>query len=105
MNKSPQPIVSSPLFAIAGILVAGFSLLAVGCSQKSSSQNPDKLQREVKQGELLGKIISPYTFEELERLEAPCDGWLKWVSRPYPVRPGEWALGIADADGAEWIKP
>ena len=68
-------------------------------------ENPDKLQREVKQGELLGKIISPYTFEELERLEAPCDGWLKWVSRPYPVRPGEWAFGIADADGAEWIKP
>ena len=68
-------------------------------------REPDQLLRKVKQNELLGRIISPYTFEELERLKAPCDGWLVYKARSYPVRPGHWAFGVADADGAEWITP
>ena len=68
-------------------------------------RDPDELGREVKKGELLGRIISPYTFEELERLEAPCDGWLRYMGRSYPIRPGDWAFGIAAAEGAEWVTP
>jgi predicted deacylase len=68
-------------------------------------REPDQLLREVKREEVLGRIISPYTFEELERLEAPCDGCLVYLARSYPVRPGHWAFGLADADGAEWITP
>ena len=68
-------------------------------------REPDQLHRAVKQGELLARIVSPHTFEELERLEAPCDGWLKWISRTYPVRPGGCGFGLAAADSAEWITP
>jgi predicted deacylase len=64
---------------------------------------PDELMREVKAGELLGRVISPYTLEEVERLEAPCDGWLLYFCRTYPVRPGNWAFGVIDAEGAEWV--
>ena len=66
---------------------------------------PEQFLREVKRGELLGRIISPYTFEELERLEAPCDGWIVYFGRSYPVRPGNWSFGLAVAEGAEWITP
>lgn len=66
---------------------------------------PDQLLRPVKRGELLGRVVSPYTFEEMERLESPCDGWLVYLARCYPVRPGMWGFGVADAEGAEWITP
>ncbi len=39
-------------------------------------REPDTLLRAVQRGELLGRIISPYRFEELEQLVAPCDGYL-----------------------------
>jgi predicted deacylase len=68
-------------------------------------REPEELGREVKKGELLGRIISPYTFEELERLESPCRGWLRYMARSYPIRPGDWAFGVACAEGAEWITP
>jgi predicted deacylase len=68
-------------------------------------RDPDELGREVEKGELLGRIISPYTFEELERLEAPCDGWLAYFARSYPIRPGDWAFGVACTEGAEWVTP
>lgn len=66
-------------------------------------REPDQLLREVRQGELLGRVISPYTLEELEQLTAPVDGWLVYMARTYAVRPGNWGFGIAVADGAEWI--
>lgn len=67
---------------------------------------PDEMNREVKKGELLGKVISPYTFEELQRLEAPSDGLLTLIARTYPVRPGDWAFGIADTldPDSNWIE-
>jgi uncharacterized protein len=68
-------------------------------------RDPDEHLREVKQGELLGRVVSPYTFEELERLEAPCDGWLYYLARSYTIRPGHWAFGVISADGAEWVTP
>lgn len=64
----------------------------------------DQLLREVKKGELLARVISPYTFEELERLEAPYDGWLVYMARSYPVRAGAWGFGVAATEGAEWIE-
>ena len=62
--------------------------------------------REVKKGELLARIISPYTFEELQRLEAPSDGLLTLMARTYPVRPGDWAFGVADTSHPEsnWVE-
>jgi uncharacterized protein len=66
----------------------------------------DQLGREVKKGELLGFVISPYTFEVLQRLEAPSDGLLTIASRTCPVRPGEWAFAIADLRDpeGEWVE-
>ena len=49
---------------------------------------------------------SPYTFEELQRLEAPSDGLLTLMARTYPVRPGDWAFGVADTSHPEsnWVE-
>jgi predicted deacylase len=57
----------------------------------------DTLGREVEEGEVLGRVVSPYTFEEREVLRAPCDGYLMYIARWAPVRPGEWAFGVIDA--------
>jgi predicted deacylase len=59
---------------------------------------PERLLSDVVKGELLGTIVSPYTFEEIERLEAPGRGVLLYCSRPYPVRPGGWAFGVIDLE-------
>jgi predicted deacylase len=50
--------------------------------------------REVAEGEVLAKVVSPYNSEVLETLQAPCDGYLMYYPRWYPVRPGDWAYGI-----------
>jgi uncharacterized protein len=57
-------------------------------------QDEEQLGREVADGELLARVVSPYTFEVLEELRAPFDGYLAWVPRWYPVRPGDWAFGV-----------
>lgn len=62
----------------------------------------DRLMSEVREGDLLGRVISPHTFEELERLTAPVDGRLYLISRPYPVNPGDWAFGVVDSAYATW---
>lgn len=69
-------------------------------------REPEEMGREVKKGELLARVISPYTFEELQRLEAPSDGLLTLIARTYPVRPGDWAFGIADLSDPDstWIE-
>ncbi len=61
---------------------------------------PQMLLKEVQKGQLLGRVISPYTFEELERLEAPGRGILFYTARAYPVRPGDWAFGVVDLEDA-----
>jgi uncharacterized protein len=70
-------------------------------------REPDELGRVVAKGERLARVVSPYTYETLEELIAPCDGPLTLVARSYPVRPGDWAFGIADANdlATEWITP
>jgi uncharacterized protein len=69
------------------------------------TNDPETLMREVSQGEVLGRIVSPYTFETLEELVAPCDGWLVFMARSYPIRPGHWAFGVAVGEESEWITP
>jgi predicted deacylase len=53
---------------------------------------PTALTKPVEQGTVLGRVVSPYTFEELEVLRAPVNGRLFMAARPYPVRPGDWAF-------------
>jgi uncharacterized protein len=66
---------------------------------------PEQMMREVTAGEVLGRIVSPYTHQVLEELTSPCDGWLVFLARSYPIRPGHWAFGVADASESEWITP
>lgn len=64
---------------------------------------PDRLLGEVSSGELLGKVVSPMSLEVLEELRAPGRGLLYCVGRSYPVRPGEWAFGVADLETARVV--
>lgn len=70
-----------------------------------SRHGADALGREVARGDLLGEVVSPYTFEVIEELRAPARGLLFYVARDYPVHPGDWAYGIADveAEGVRWV--
>jgi hypothetical protein len=69
------------------------------------AREPDEIGRAVKKGEVLARVVSPYTFEELEQLASPCDGVLACVARSYPVRPGDWAYMVADttAPDSRWV--
>jgi predicted deacylase len=61
--------------------------------------------RELQAGELLGRVISPFTFEVLEELTVPTDGYLAYWARMYPLRPGDWAYGVIPVDhpGTHWV--
>jgi predicted deacylase len=67
---------------------------------------PDRLMTEVSKGDLLGLVISPYSFEVIEELISPCNGAVIMNARAYPVRPGDWAFGIADMDDGvgAWVE-
>lgn len=70
-----------------------------------SFKGPDAITKPVKRGDLLGEVYSPYTFEVIEQLRAPADGLLFYVSRDYPVHPGDWAFGVANTEdpGVRWV--
>lgn len=57
---------------------------------------PAQRNKSVREGELLGRVVSPYTYEDLEELRAPGDGYILYNCRSYPVRPGYWAFGVID---------
>jgi predicted deacylase len=58
----------------------------------------------VKAGEVLGTVFDPYTFEDLETLQAPVDGILYIARRSGPVRTGGHAYSIADLQQSRWIE-
>jgi hypothetical protein len=65
----------------------------------------DSLMREVEEDELLGEVVSPYSFEVLEELRSPGKGILFMSARMYPVRPGDWAFAVIDTEdeNTKWI--
>ena len=67
--------------------------------------SPADMGKEVSEGELLGRIVSPYSFDVLEELTAPGDGVIFYLARSYPVRPGDWAFGVVDLNdsGTNWV--
>lgn len=69
-------------------------------------REPEEFGREVRRGELLATVVSPYTFETLEELRAPFDGYIAYYARWYPVQPGDWAFGIIPKDhpGTVWVE-
>jgi predicted deacylase len=92
----PKKVLEFPTILRIAISVAGYFEPAV---------DPEPLYREVKKGQVVGRVISPYTFEVLETLVSPVDGLVYLMSRGNMVHPGEWgfaALDLHDPD-AEWI--
>jgi uncharacterized protein len=66
----------------------------------------DTFGREISEGDLLGRVTSPFTFETIEELRAPMDGYLGYWSRNYPLHPGDWAFSVVPRDhpGTRWIE-
>jgi predicted deacylase len=62
----------------------------------------DRQFTEVQEGELLGTVTSPTTFEVIEELRSPGRGTIFYACRSYMVRPGAWAFGVADGERSEW---
>ena len=67
--------------------------------------DPEPLYREVKQGQVVGRVISPHTFKVLETLVSPVDGLVFLLSRANMVHPGEWGFAALDVHdpGNQWI--
>ena len=64
----------------------------------------DRLADTMKKGEILGRTLSPYTFEELEKLEAPFDSVCMMIRAAGPIHPGDDAYEFADLEKLTWLK-
>jgi uncharacterized protein len=64
---------------------------------------PERLGEEIPRGTVLGRVLSPYTFDELEVIVAPFDRTLLVLTRPAytNVAPGDYGFMVADAATAE----
>jgi predicted deacylase len=66
----------------------------------------EALGSEVPGGTVLGRVVSPYTFETLEELRAPFERSLVVLLRPALTRvnPGDYAYMLADAGGMQRVR-
>jgi hypothetical protein len=62
----------------------------------------EQLGKEVAGGTLLGRVISPYTFETLEEIRAPFDRGVMILLRGgmMRVQPGDYGYMVANLDSA-----
>ncbi len=62
---------------------------------------------QVEKGQIMGKVISATTFEEVDVLRSPGRGIVFYMCRPYLVRPGGWAFGVASLENGSsyWAQP
>jgi hypothetical protein len=65
----------------------------------------EQMNREIPGGTLLGRVISPYTFETLEELRAPFARNVVLLLRPgiTPVNPGDYGYMLGNLDGARVV--
>jgi len=70
-----------------------------------SELGADAMIREVPQGTLLGRVVSPHTFETLEELRAPFARNVVLLLRPgiTPVNPGDYGYMLGNLDGARTV--
>jgi predicted deacylase len=70
-----------------------------------SELGTDAMGREVPQGTLLGRVISPHTFATLEELRAPFARNVVLLLRPgiTPVNPGDYGYMLGNLDGARTV--
>ncbi len=64
-----------------------------------SEYGPDRLGETIPGGTVLGRVVSPYTFEELEVITAPYEESILILTRPSytNVSPGDYGFMVADA--------
>jgi predicted deacylase len=68
----------------------------------SLEQYPDQI---VPEGTLLGRVISPYTLEELDRMVAPFEAAvLFWYEGRRPCQAGDYGYVVAALDGVERVR-
>ncbi len=60
--------------------------------------------REVRKGEALGTVYSPYTLRDLEQIKAPADGLIYACRVSGLVEAQSEVLAVADFDGSKWIE-
>lgn len=65
--------------------------------------NPSSELTKVERGQLLANVICPETFEVIEELRSPGDGYIFYGCRNYMVRPGGWVFGVASMENCKWI--
>jgi hypothetical protein len=70
-----------------------------------SQVGPGALGHEVPRGTLLGRVVSPYTFETLEELRAPYARNVVVLLRTgiTPVNPGDYSYMLGNLDGARVV--
>jgi predicted deacylase len=70
-----------------------------------SQVGPGAMGHEVPGGTLLGRVVSPYTFETLEELRAPYTRNIVVLLRTgiTPVNPGDYAYMLGNLDGARVV--
>jgi predicted deacylase len=72
-----------------------------------SELEPDRIGAEVAKGTLLGRVVSPHTFELLEDLRAPFARNVILLLRPgvTAVNPGDYAYMLGNLNGARIVTP
>ncbi len=70
-----------------------------------SALGTDAMGREVPRGTLLGRVVSPHTFETLEELRAPFARNVVLLLRPgiTAVNPGDYGYMLGNLDGARTV--
>jgi len=70
-----------------------------------SEYGVERLGEQVPKGTVLGRVVSPYTFQTLEVVEAPFDPSIIVLTRERftKVDPGDYGFMVADGATAEMI--
>lgn len=69
----------------------------------SHFERPDDLGRLIKGGTRLGEVIDIYSYQVLEELIAPCDGYLFFSRYSGVVGGGTQAFALAEAAKSQWL--
>ncbi len=79
---------------VLSAIYSGWHMLEVGI---------DQLGEIVDEGQLLGKIIDPYTVKEVEEIQSPCKGPLYILSGRKAVQAGDLLFCVGDMKYAKWL--
>jgi hypothetical protein len=69
----------------------------------SNYERADDLGKLVRAGVKLGEVVDIYSYNVLEELNAPCDGYLFFSRYSGVVGAGTQAFALAEASSSEWL--